>query len=398
MKSRIVVSLLLMLVIGFAIPVHAQEAVNLQDACAETYDAAVDYFPEKVTVDEAQGFSVEYFNNYKVVTLNTPWSDATEPLQYVLVQCGTPAPSDLPDAKVIEVPVPSIVSMSTSILPALDAQGLLDKLVAVDTALYTTNQAVVDGVADGSILEIGGGGTGTEVNVEQLIDLEPGLVMTQRFSSADTSYPTLEEAGLPVVINADFLDTTPLGVAEWGKFISLFFNTEGTAQELFEGVQTRYNDLKALVADVETRPTVFAGTPYEGTWYMPGGRSYLAQVLADSGAAYYWADDTSTGSLPLDFETVFDTVVDADFWVNVIFWNTLDDAKAADERFTQFKAYQDGNIFSNNARANANGGSDYYESGYANPDVILADLIAIFHPDLLTDHELYYYKQLEPGT
>lgn len=397
MKSRLLLSIFTLLIVGFAVPAAAQDT-NLLDACVESYDDSFDYFPEKVTVDTAVGFTVEYFNNYKVVTVTTPWSDATEPLQYILVQCGTPAPEEFADANVIEVPVQSIVTMSTSILPHLDAQGVLDKLVAVDTALYTSNPAVIDGVASGDIIEVGGSGAGTETNVEQLIELQPDLIMTQRYSSSDTSYPALEETGLPVVINADFLDTSPLGVAEWGKFISLFFNTEGEAQAQFEVVHGNYEELKALVADVEARPTVFSGTPYEGSWFMPGGQSYLAQLLADAGAAYLWADDTTIGSIPLDFETVFDTAIDADYWVNVLYLSTLADVQAMDERFTQFKAFQDGNIFSNGARQNGTGGLDYYETGYANPDVILADLVKIFHPDLLPDHELYFYEQLEPAS
>jgi iron complex transport system substrate-binding protein len=389
--------LLFIIAAVFAVlPAQAQET-NLLDACATDYDAAVDYFPEKVTVEAATGFTVEYFPNYKVVTVNTPWQDAEAPLQYVLVQCGTPAPEGFSEALVIDVPVPTIVTMSTSFLPHLTQQGLLDRLIAIDTALYTSNDEVLARVAAGAVVEIGGGGSGQDVNIEALIDLEPALIMMQRFFSGDTSYPALQEAGLPVVINADFLDTSPLGLAEWGKFISLFFNTEALAEAQFAGVSERYTALQAEVAAAASQPTVFAGTPFDGTWYMPGGGSYLGQLLADAGAAYLWAEDSSTGSLFLDFETVFDRAVDADFWVNVNpFWATLADAEAEDARYANFAAFQNATVYSNNARVNPNGGSDYFESGYANPDIILADLVKIFHPELLPDHELYYYVQVPP--
>lgn len=370
----------------------AAQTGNLRDSCVETYDAQADYFPDKATVQVAEGFRVEYFGNYKQVTVNTPWMGADKPLTYTLVQCGTPAP-DVPSDGVIEVPVRRAVSMSTSFLPPLTTQGLLDKLVAVDTVLYTVNPAVIEGVSSGAIAEIGGGGSGQDIAIERLIDLQPDLILTQRFSADDTGVAVLEQAGLPVVVNSDFMDTSPLGVAEWGKFISLFFNTEAEANAAFDHVQGHYNDLKAQVAGVTVHPTVFAGTPYDGTWYMPGGRSYLAQLLADAGADYLWADDASTGSLFLDFESVYDRAVGADYWVNVNqFWGSLKDAEAEDSRYTGFAAFQDGQVYSNNARVNANGGSDYYESGYASPDVILADLVAIFHPDLLPDYTLYYYQ------
>jgi iron complex transport system substrate-binding protein len=399
MKYRLLMLVLAAwLAIGLPGAAAQKAAENLTDSCVQTYDASVDYFPEKVTVDAAEGFAVEYHNNYKVVTVKTPWQGAEQPLKYVLVQCGTPAPKDVTDATAtINVPVKTIVAMSTSFFPHFVTQGVVDRLVAVDSILYTSTPDILKRFDDKKMVEIGGGSSGQDVNIEKLVDLNPDLVMTQRFDASDKSYPSIQEAGLPIVINADFLDTSPLGVAEWGKYISLYFNTEGVAEEAFKGVESRYHDLAKKVGDAKEKPTVFAGTPYQGTWFMPGGKSYLATLIKDAGGAYLWADDPSTGSLSLSFENVYDKAADADYWVNVIFWNTLDDAKAADERFVDFNAYKQGNIYSNNARANGNGGSDYYESGYANPDVILADLAKIFHPDMLPDHDLYYYQRLALG-
>lgn len=391
MKHRLLV-FVFALALLLAPSVLAAQDANLTDGCVDSYDPDVDYFPQKVTVTDATGFTVEYFNNYKLVTVVIPWQGADEPVQYVLVQCGTPAPDDV-DAPVIEVPVGRWVSMSTTFIPHIITQGLLDRVIAVDTVAYTSSEDVLAKQAAGELAEVGGGGSGLDPNVEQLVDLEPDLVMTQKFSADDKGFALIEQAGLPVVLNADFLDTSPLGQAEWGKFISLFFNTEAVAEETFAGVKSRYEDLKAKAAGVEERPTVFATTPFADTWFMPGGQSYLGQLLEDAGANYLWSEDESTGSLFLDFETVFDRAADADFWVNT-YQTTLDDLLAADERFADFAAVQKGNVYTNNARSNPNGGSEYFETGVANPDVILADLVKIFHPDLLPDHDLYYYKQL----
>lgn len=381
----------LILALGFTPALAASNPTE----CVSAYDANLDYFPAKVTAQVAEGFSVEYFNHYKVVTVQTPWPEAEAPLTYLLVQCGTPVPDDVAADAVIEVPVQRVISMSTSFLPHLDAQGVLDRIAAIDTVLYTSNPAVQTAVEDGSVLQIGGGGSGQAVNVEQVIDLEPDLILTQRFFAGDADYPALQEAGLPTVLNADFLDTSPLGVAEWGKFLSLFFNTEALAETQFAEVKGRYDALQQQTESLTGRPTVFAGTPYDGTWYMPGGRSYLAQLLADAGADYLWADDESMGSLFLDFETVFDRAAEADFWVNVNpYWASLADAEAEEPRYAGFAAFQNDQVYSNNARLNANGGSDYFETGYANPDLILADLVRIFHPDVLPDHELYFYKRI----
>lgn len=366
---------------------------NLVDGCVEDYDPEVDYFPDKVEAEFAENFEVEYFNNYKVVSM-LPWPGAEAPLQYVLVQCGTPAPDGFEDVPTFDVPVQRFVAMSTSMLPHLDAFGLFDRLVGVDTTLFTSNETVLELVADGEVVEIGGGGSGGEINFELLLSIEPDLVMAQEFFAGGTTLSSLNEAGVPAVLNADYADTSPLGQAEWGKYIALFFNVEAAANETFGGVAERYLDLAALTADIEDRPTVVAASPFDGTWFMPGADSTVAQLLADAGADFLWADEPGT-SVPLDFEVVFDRAAEAEYWVNVNqFWQTAADMLADDPRFAEFRAYEEGNIWNNNRRMNENGGSDYFESGVANPDVILADLIKIFHPDLLPDHEFVYYQPL----
>lgn len=378
-----------------ALATYAQDAPegNLTDSCVENYDAEVDYFPSKVTVDYAQNFDVEYFNNYKVVTM-LPWPGAEEALEYVLVQCGTPAPEGYDESAIFEVPVNSFVATSTSMLPHLDEQGLLDRLVAVDTTLFTSNEDVLALVESGDVAEIGGGGSGGDINFELLLSLEPELVMAQEFYAGGTTLSQLQEAGIPSVLNADYADTSPLGQAEWGKYIALFFNTEAEANDLFDAVEGTYQELTALAADVEERPTAIAASPFSGTWYMPGADSTIAQLLADAGADFLFADQPGT-SVPLDVEVVVENGADAAFWVNANqFWGTTDDMLADEPRFADFAAVASGNVWNNNLRMNVNGGSDYFESGAAHPELILADLIAIFHPDLLPDHEFTYYQQL----
>jgi iron complex transport system substrate-binding protein len=284
--------------------------------------------------------------------------------------------------------------MSTTFLPHMDAQGLVDHIVGMDTdsMTYTGTESVRERIAAGEVAAVG---YSWDPDIEAMIDLDAEVYMVQQFAPGPGVYSALTEVDLPAVLNADFMDTTPLGQAEWGKYISLFFNTEAAANEVFGGVVGRYEDLAALTADVEERPTAFAGSPYEDTWYIPGGNSYVAILLDDAGAAYAWADDESTRSLYLDFETVLEVAGDAQYWINASgFWYSLDDALAEDERYATLAAFENGNLFAYNAKMTENGGLEYFESGLANPDVLLADLIVILHPDLLPDHELVYYQQL----
>lgn len=372
----------------------AAPMANLTEGCVTDYDPDVDYFPEKITLSDSVGWTIAYANNYKVITVLNPWRDADVQFRYVLVQCGTPPPADVGDAQVIEAPIDTIVTMSTTQLPHLNELDLLDRLIGVDNFRFINTPAVVQKIEAGELVEIGGG---SEVNVEQAIDLDPDLIMTYGVGNPENdAHPKLIEAGLQVALNSEYMETSPLGRAEWIKFTGAFFNQEAAATAVYDNIAERYNEIAAQARDVSDKPPVFTGAPFQGTWSMPGGNSYVARLLADAGADYLWANDDSTGSQQLSFEAVFERAQDANFWLNTSSWQSLADGLAADERFAEFSAFQNGNVFNNNVRLNENGGNDYWETGVTNPHLVLADLIKIFHPELLPDHELYFYQQLEP--
>jgi iron complex transport system substrate-binding protein len=374
-------------------PEAAAPTANLTEGCVDNYAEGVDYFPEKASIDYAAGFDIEYFDNYKVVTVTRPWPGADRTFEYVLVQCGTPAPQDVGDALVIEVPVTTIVPMSSTQLPHLEDLGLLDHIVGINQLAFIYNPTVRQMVESGQVAELTN--AAMEVNVEVALDLNPSLIMD--FSSGapefDT-FPALIDAGLPVVINGDWAEDTTLGRAEWIKFMAVFYNVEARADEVFAGIVSQYEEAAQLARSATERPTVFTSSPFQGTWYMPGGGSYVAELLSDAGADYVFSDDDSVGSLFLDFETVFERAQDADMWINVDF-ASLEEMAGTDERFTEFAAFQNGQVYAFNRRVSEQGGNDYYESSAARPHLILLDLVKIFHPDLIPDHDFVYYRQLE---
>ncbi len=378
-----------------AAPVIEAPTQNLTEGCIPEgqFDPNMDYFPEKAALQYTTGFLMEYRGYYKVITVNTPWPGAAESIQYALVQCGAPNPEGFLDEQIITVPVQSIVTMSTTYLPPLDELGLLDRLVGVDDTTYVSNPKVLKMAEEGKLASIG---YGSGVNVEKVLELSPDLVMTYGSGAPDyDAHPVLLQAGQKVVINAEWMDTSPLGRAEWLKFIAAFFNKEAEAETLFAQTAQAYQELAALTAAVKQRPTVFTGSAYQGTWYMPGGQSFAAAFLRDAGANYLWSDEPSTGSLPLSVEAVFEKAQAADFWLNVGYVGSLDDLKATDARYADFAAFQNGSVWNNDAKTSPTGGNDYYESAVIHPELVLADLIAILHPDLLPNHELVYYRQVK---
>ena len=376
-------------------PVASGPEAASTTSCLQEFDPQRDYFPDKVQLDYASGFSVDYHNHYKVVTVHQPWKEADTQFQYLLVQCGAPVPEDFDQAQVIAIPVQQVVALSTTYLPHFDQLKTMDALVGLDQFQRVNTPSVRRKIDQGNLQQFN---SGQSLDLERLVATQPDLVMAFATSPSDLApYRRLQQAGIPVVLVAEYLETTPLAQAEWVKFTALFFNQEATAQATFAAVAEEYESLVALTEAVPERPTAFTGSSYQGTWYVPGGASHVPQLLQDAGADYLWADVPQAGSIPLDFEAVYDRAADADFWVNLdANWQTQPDALADDPRYSQFKAWQTNRVFNNNRRTNGSGGNDYWENGIVHPHWVLADLIHIFHPELLPNHDLKYYRPLQP--
>jgi len=398
--NRFVISVLVLfaLIMG-AVPAWAQDT-NLLDDCVTAYDSTQDYFPNKVAPTLAENFTVEYFNHYKVVTVTDAFENA-EPFTYVLVQCGTPAPSaeDFPaDAQFLEVPVESMIAMSTTQIPHLQQLDQLDKLVGLDSFLYVSNAEVVGMVERGELVEVGFGG---EVNVELVLETAPDVVMTYGFNPDTDAHPVLIESGIFTALNAEWRESTPLGRAEWIKYTSLFFNAEAQAQTAYDSIATAYGEARALAQQVAVvdRPIVLwnsFSTWTEG-WLIPGAQTYVGALIQDAGGIIALGETAPEDSTLLSFEAVYADALEADLWViNEFGMLTLEDLLAQDARFADFAAVTNGAVWNDNLDVNANGGNNYYELGVTNPHLVLQDLVAMFHPQLLPNHEFRFYRQFEP--
>lgn len=370
----------------------AAPATNLLDGAVTDFDAAIDYFPEKATITHAANFTVAYHGNYKVLTALHP-SPGAGPETYVLVQRGTPSPElqgDLANATVVEVPIASIFSESTTHLPFLEELGVLDTLTGVANAGFISSEAVLARIAAGQVTEYA---PTFELNSELVIERDPDVLMTG--GSEDPLYEGLRNAGIAVVANAEWLEPTPLGRAEWLKYMAVFYNREAMAESAFDAIVRGYEELRALTGDLADRPTVMTGFVFGGTWFATGGAGFMAQLIRDAGGDYIWSDDTGTEAIELDLEAQLDRGRDADLWLNVsAFWATLDDALAEDPRYAEFDAFTRGDVWNPTAVVNEAGANEFWELGVSRPDLILADLIRIIHPDLLPDHEPRWYLRL----
>lgn len=374
-------------------PSSSASAANSAE-CIENYDANTDYFPAKSTFDAATGVTVEYQKSYKVVTVQQPLQGA-DPETYVLVQCGAPTPAltgELEGAQAIEIPVKRVATSSTTQLPGYVILGSTDVVVGVENTDYINGDEYKDAIADGTIKSYGS--ADGSISPETVASLKPDLYVASGFPNEAND--KIKELGIPVVGNAEWLETTPLGRAEWLKFEALFINKEAAANTSFTEITTAYNDVASKVTNVTERPTVVTGSPYEGDWYISGGKSYMAKFLSDAGADYVFADNTDTGSITKSIEEVLSTGGDATFWLNATSMkgSTLATLTAEDSRFKEMAAVGKKNVWSATLAIGAGGGNNYYQLGVVRPDLVLADMVEIFHPGTLTDHTFTFYEHL----
>lgn len=321
---------------------------------------------------------LKYATKFKIedqlLTVTEPWPGAVRPIKY------TP-----------ETTPKRIIVTSTTHLPYLELLGLEDRLVGFPSTQYITSPKIRKLVEQGKITDLGPDGS---LNLELLISLEPDAVFAFDMGNESTSLDKIKEAGIDVIYDSDYLETSSLGRAEWIKFFGAFFNKEAEADSIFQAIEYRYDSLKQMTTDVKSRPTVLSGVMYGDIWFLPGGENWAAGFYKDAGGNYLWSEDSTSGWLEISFESVFDKAHAADFWIGTSTLNTRDEIAGQDARYAAFEAYKNGAVYNYNKRKSPSGGLDFFESGYARPDIVLTDLIAILHPELLPDYETYYFQQL----
>ncbi|MEM9201848.1 MAG: ABC transporter substrate-binding protein [Actinomycetota bacterium] len=366
---------------------------NLTDSCVENAPAGSELFPEQVSTTYADNFSVSYHGTYKVLTINQPFPGGAAE-SYVLVQCGTEAPAEpeapAPIAATIQVPIDGLLSSSTTHLPLIEQLGRIDDLIGVSSLGFVSSEAVL-AEAD-RLIEYS---PDFVLDTEVVLAADADVLMTG--GTEDPAHEVLRDAGLAVVANAEWLEPTPLGRAEWIKYAAVLFNEEGSATEQFAEIELAYDEIVARAADVPDgeRPSVQTGSAFDGTYFAAGGDSYVAALIADAGGAYVWSDNTDTGSLSLDLEAQLERGAEAEIWINgSTAWTSLDAMLEDDPRYGEFAAQASGQVWLFNRIQNDNGGVDYFERGVTRPDLVLADLLKIFHPELAEDHTFEWYQQL----
>ena len=339
---------------------------------------------------------VSYAENFKIYPIESGYKlvikDLSSENEFYLFNDTVSIPNDLTNKTIIRTPVNSVVAFSSTQWSVFQKLGEINKVKGILESNYTTNKEILRLVAEGKIIDAG---MSTNVNTEKIIHLQPDVILVTPYPTVDYSH-LKELSGATLVSFPDYLESHPLGRAEWMKVVGLLCGKEDVTNQWFDDVVRRYESLCYKCSVVEDKPTVFSDLPFENQWYVPGGNSYIAKIFSDAGSDYIWKDNESTGSLHIDAESVLLKAQDADFWrvinsSDIPF--TYERLKNENELYPLFKAFKEKQLLVCNVRQ-----SGYFEKSQYEPDVLLADFIYHFHPELLTEEwENYvptYFKRL----
>lgn len=284
--------------------------------------------------------------------------------------------------------VQSVACVSTTHVIMMDKLDRLDNLKGVGFADMVRNKHARSLIDAGKMQNIS---TGHDIDAEIVYGINPQLLFVYPFGG--NNYDKYLKRGIGCVQVSEYLETHPLGRAEWIKVFGALLGEEQKADDVFNAIANEYNNLKAQVEkSVTQKPTVFSASYSNGSWFAPPGNSFAAQSLMDAGANYIFSDSLKTGNIVMPFEAMYERVYNVDYWGKITFEPgnlTLDKIKSDDPRLAQIKSFKDKNIFYCNAAE-----TDYHGDAVLEPQIILADLIAIFHPTLMPAHKAVYFKRV----
>ncbi|MCF6140588.1 ABC transporter substrate-binding protein [Flavobacterium sp. K77] len=340
----------------------------------------------------ASGLSIVSYDGYDVVTVSDAWPQAKKDFTYVLKENQAQIPDSLSEYETINVPLKSIVVTSTTSIPFLEMLGVEKKLIGFPHTDYVSSVKTRRLIDAGKVTNIG---QNEKLNIEQLIALSPDAIVTFGIDNSNPVLDNLQKSGLKVLIQADWMEQTPLGKAEWIKLYGALFGKKKEANTLFNTIVKNYKEAQQMVATKKPSSTVLYGSMYADTWYVAKGNSWVAQFMKDAKANYLWSDVAGSGSLNLPFEKVLEKAQNADYWIATGAIKSKTEFEKSNPHYAQFTALQKNKVFTFEAKLGAKGGTIYYETAASRPDLVLKDYIKIFHPEVLPNYNFTFAEQLQ---
>lgn len=364
-------------------------------SCGGNGNSSVSTYADSIYLPEyASGFRIlgaEGSSSVIIESVN-PWQGADSVVTRLFIaRDGEELPQGF-EGQVIEGDARRIVAMSSTHIAMLDVIGETARVVGVSGMDFISNDAVRS--RRDSIGDVGYDGN---VNYELLLSLQPDIILLYGTNGASGMEPKLKELGIPYVYIGEYLEDSALGKAEWIVAVAEIVGKREEGIKAFSAIPERYNAIREKAADClkhSSRPKVMINLPYGDSWFMAPTGSYLVRLIEDAGGDYIYKKNNSNESRPIDLEEAFMLVSASDKWINVGQTRSLDELRKNYPKFAATKPVLSGEVYNTTGRVAANGANDYWERGVVEPDVVLRDMVMIFHPEL-ADSDLVYYEKLK---
>ena len=350
-----------------------------------TLFSEVIYSPTHATGFEIRG--CEEVNSTLIVVKN-PWQGADDVEQMLLIDRDGTFNTSGTDIQRIDHDAKRIICMSSSYVAMLSTIDKQEAIAGVSGINFISDEYVT-----ANSDKIGDVGYDNNINYEMVVALNPDLVMLYGVMGASGMESKLRELGIPYLYLGEYVESSPLGKAEWMVAVGEITGARDKAVEIFSTISERYTALATEVSlAAKERKQVMLNTPYRDSWFIPSEQNYIARIIRDAGGEPFTIAGTGNSSQPIDIEQAYIWASEADVWLNVGACNSLEELIRQNPKFADVKAVREKRVYNNNARQTTQGGSDFWESGVVRPDVILQDLVTILQGN---EGELYYYKQLK---
>lgn len=338
----------------------------------------------------AQGFKIDYYSGFKVLSVLHKDSVTYQYIQYPL---SKKRPVGFYNAKAISDSIYSIINLSTSQIAAFEALGKLEILKGVANKNLIYSSSVKEKIQNGTIADIG---FDYQPDLETIFRIKPQLVFSDgEYATQNANFDKLSKAGINIIYSQDYRELHPLARAEWLVFFSFFINEEEKAIQFLDTVFTQYDKVKSKILLQSFRPSVFCNYPYNEIWYMPSKSNYVTNLFKDAGLDFIWANESPNNglNLSLSFEDVLRKAKDTEHWILFSNETSKRELLLRDNRLSHFSAYKTSNIYSSNLRSTSEGANDYWESGVYRPDLVLLDFYKLIY--LKDTSNLTYFNKLK---
>lgn len=339
----------------------------------------------------AEGFAVKKNKNYTQISVFNPSQNSKEQsFDYFLVKKNSTFPDSLKNRNIIKVPVKNAICLSTTFLGFIEEINERKTITGISGTKYVYDTLIREMIKNNKIKEIG---SVQNLDIEKIITIKPEVVFAYDIDgSLSSKLKILDKFDIQVVLIGEYLENHPLGRAEWIEFFGYFYAKDSLAKIKFNKIEKAYKNLTDEIPQKTDKPGIVLNIPFQGIWYLPGGKSYMAKLIEDAGGNYLWNNNKKNESFSVNLEEIFLKNDSIDILINPGNAKSIQDILKTDKRLKNLNCIKSKSIFNNNKRCSKSGGNDFWESGAVKPHLILKDLIFIFNNK--TD-SLYYYQKID---